>query len=71
MNIKIKKVCQQHGLLLAIVFGSYSTDKVHPTSDIDIAVLVENNNVDNLRLIYDFSGIFEKEIDLVIILRKI
>ena len=67
MNSKLEKISQKHGLTLIVLFGSYSTGKTHLKSDLDIAVLSGSEDVDKLKLIFDFGDIFEKEIDLIVI----
>src|SRR5258708_39379336 len=48
---KIADLASKHKLLMEVLFGSQVTDRIHPNSDIDIAVMPDrqwNLNVDEL-----------------------
>ena len=66
---KINDFCSQHQIALFIIFGSQVKGKIHSNSDIDIAVSFEDHakSVNKLRLIFELEGIFEKQVDLVIL----
>ena len=65
---RISTFCRDHKIDLFIVFGSFATEKTNRSSDIDIALLINNrpNQVDKLELIFELEGIFERQVDLVI-----
>ena len=65
----IEKYCRDNDIDLLIVFGSYATGRVRPSSDLDIALLFKNRSrhKDKLKLIFELEGIFEKQVDLVIL----
>ncbi|MHA1266150.1 MAG: type VII toxin-antitoxin system MntA family adenylyltransferase antitoxin [Candidatus Helarchaeota archaeon] len=70
---QISKIGQKYRLLLIYIFGSKALEKNSIISDIDIAVLL-NNEIEQdrrklmLDLIFDFSQIFRhNEIDLLIL----
>ena len=69
LRTKINDFCSQHQIALFIIFGSQVKGKIHPNSDIDIALSFENRGVpvNKLRLIFELEGIFEKQVDLVIL----
>lgn len=66
---KINDFCLQHQIALFIIFGSQVKGKIHPNSDLDIALSFENTgvSVNKLRLIFELEGIFDKPVDLVIL----
>ena len=66
----IKKIAKTYNLSLILIFGSYITGKVHPNSDLDIAVTAkrELEQENHSQLLFDLGEIFPKnEIDLVLI----
>ncbi len=69
----IKKIALKYDLQLIYLFGSKATGRDTSVSDIDIAVLLNNRKVYNLKnlildLIFDFSRVFcSDKIDLVIL----
>jgi predicted nucleotidyltransferase len=67
MNSKLTEICHQHGITLAILFGSRATERTHSKSDIDLAILIEKVEPDKLQLIYELADILNGEIDLVIL----
>ena len=67
---EIEKIARRYNLSLILAFGSQITGKIHPDSDLDIAVLGKKilNQENYSALLFDLIKIFpEKEIDLVII----
>jgi predicted nucleotidyltransferase len=66
---QIDEFCHQHKISLFIIFGSYAKAKTHAMSDIDIALAFEDRNapVDKLQLIFDLEGIFDRQVDLVVL----
>jgi len=66
---RISTFCHDYKIDLFIIFGSFVTEKTHPTSDIDIALLInsQSNQIDKLNLIFELEGIFERQVDLVIL----
>jgi len=68
-KIQLNDFCRRNQVALFIIFGSYAKGKTHPNSDLDIALSFENNklSIDKLRLIFELEGIFEKQVDLVIL----
>lgn len=68
----LKKIAQKYNLKLILIFGSQVEDKIHPNSDLDIAVLPKDNRIFGLgkytSLIFDLKRVFpKKEIDLTFI----
>ena len=49
---KLPRVCRKYGLKLIVLFGSHVKDRVHPNSDVDIAVLPEKRRRPNLLNLY-------------------
>jgi len=68
-----EKIAKKHNLQLILLFGSAASSKLHPQSDIDIAVLSEKPDLSlesYSNLIFDFQKCFPKrEVDLAIINR--
>lgn len=67
-NINI--IMKNYKIKLIYIFGSYFKEKNNKNSDLDIAVLLEDdfNHMDKLSLIGDFSDIFKRDdIDLIIL----
>jgi predicted nucleotidyltransferase len=65
---------QQHPVRLAYLFGSQATQRTHPSSDIDVAVLLDESLTpderfaERLRLLGDVSRIFGTDhVDLVML----
>jgi len=64
----IAKVCEKYGLVLFYIFGSYAFNEAYRLSDLDVAVLPEQDLGLNqfLALIGELQDIFEEEaVDLV------
>jgi len=68
-KIQLNDFCRRNQVALLIIFGSYARGKTHPNSDLDIALSFENNRVsiNKLRMIFELEGIFEQQVDLVIL----
>ncbi|MBN2093192.1 nucleotidyltransferase domain-containing protein [candidate division KSB1 bacterium] len=71
-ELKIKQInefCHQNKISLFIIFGSYTKAKTHAMSDIDIALVFEDRKapIDKLQLIFDLEGIFDQQVDLVVL----
>lgn len=68
----IRKIAKKYGLSLILFFGSHISRKIHPNSDLDIAVMAKRDfDYENYSsLLFDLSRIFpSKEIDLVFLNR--
>lgn len=71
---QIKKIAQKYNLELILLFGSHVSGKVHPDSDLDIAIQPKGNRDfkfdEHLSLISDLGEVFRgKEIDLTLLNR--
>lgn len=71
-KLKIKQInefCHQNKIALFIIFGSYAKAKTHAMSDIDIALNFQDRNaqIDKLQLIFELEGIFDQQVDLVVL----
>lgn len=66
---QIVDFCRKNNVTLFIVFGSYAKEKARPQSDIDIALVLENEKsyANKLLLIFELEGIFQKQVDLVLL----
>jgi len=65
---KLEDIANKYQLDLVLVFGSRATGKVHPESDIDIAVYGKEilSETAKIQLIYESCGVFHTDnIDLV------
>jgi predicted nucleotidyltransferase len=60
--------CQNHGIDLCMLFGSYSTGMVHPQSDVDLAIYSKAGNLieKKLTLIGELEDMLQKTVDLTI-----
>jgi predicted nucleotidyltransferase len=68
---EIADICKKSYIELLVLFGSYASGKVRPTSDMNLAVKVRRGvEFSKLDLIYNLGGLFEgKDIDLVVLTR--
>lgn len=69
-NDNLKDLLQDYEIKLIYIFGSYAKGNNNSKSDLDIAILLndEYNPMDKLSLIGDFTSIFKRDdIDLVIL----
>ena len=66
---RITDFCDRNNIGLFIIFGSHAKARVRPHSDIDIAIALEEqkSDVDKLHLIFELEGIFQEQVDLVIL----
>jgi len=68
-----EKIAKKYGLRLILLFGSAISPKIHPQSDIDVAVLSRKSDLsmeDYSNLLFDLQKYFPgREVDLVIINR--
>lgn len=70
LKINLKDLLESYNLKLIYIFGSYAKGKNHKNSDLDIAVLLDNqyNHLDKLSLMGDLIDIFKRnDVDLVIL----
>ncbi len=68
-NLKLIKIFKKYQLKLIVLFGSFASGKNRKDSDVDLAVLGSEkiSFEKQLKLINEFSQIFEQEVDLTII----
>ena len=71
MQAGLKDIAQRHGIVLALRFGSSVTGRVHPNSDVDIAILLNRSAIslrEHADLLQDLQSLFpEGEVDLALI----
>lgn len=67
-NKEVRSFCRENNIELLIVFGSQASGKIHPASDIDVAIKFRQEaEISKLKLIYKLNDLFSgKNIDLVI-----
>jgi len=65
----ISSFCEEEHIELLVLFGSCAGGRVHPESDVDVAVKIKGGTaISKLELIGRLSDVFEgKEIDLVVL----
>lgn len=62
---KISKIAKKHGLKLVLLFGSYASGKVRKDSDLDIAVLTdENENISDLKKYTDLLFFLSETLEI-------
>ncbi|MDP3296208.1 MAG: nucleotidyltransferase domain-containing protein [Thermodesulfovibrionia bacterium] len=68
-NKEVRSFCRENNIELLIVFGSQASGKIHPSSDIDVAVKFRQGaEISKLKLIYKLNDLFSgRNIDLVIL----
>ncbi|HET6513710.1 MAG TPA: nucleotidyltransferase domain-containing protein, partial [Thermodesulfovibrionales bacterium] len=68
---EIGRFCEESGIDLLVLFGSSAGGRLHPASDLDVAVKLRTGaTVSKLELIGGLGDLFEgKEIDLVVLTR--
>ncbi len=70
---KIGAIAERHGIVLLLRFGSSVAGKLHPRSDVDLALLVERVPASleaHGRLLQDLQALFpEREVDVAFINR--
>lgn len=65
---KVKKVlCEESGLVLAILYGSTATGKIHPDSDVDMALMFDRPLTagKKMALVSRIEGELNRDVDLV------
>ena len=71
MQRNLKDIAKEHGVVLALKFGSSVTGQVHPKSDVDLAILLDRPNVtlrEHAELLQSLQPLFpDRELDLAII----
>lgn len=67
MENQFAQICKKCNLKLLILFGSEAAGKSGPRSDVDLAVLPEEQKPDKLKLIFELGTFFDREIDLVVL----
>lgn len=65
----LQEWCRTRGIDLMILFGSHATGKIHPGSDIDIALFARANHLraKHVQLYGEIEDLFRAEIDLAIL----
>ena len=60
---------ERQGILLAFVFGSFSSNRMRPSSDVDIGILFKTfpHRDAIVELTADLSSILKREVDLVVL----
>jgi len=68
-KLKVKKIAKKFRLKLVVFFGSFASGKNREDSDLDIAVsgLSEISFSEQIKLVNDFSAVFNKNIDLSVL----
>jgi predicted nucleotidyltransferase len=67
-NILIEKLSCLDNVVFAYLFGSYAKKEQTHTSDVDIAVFLQNTDLDaQLQLNYELSKFLKKDVDLVML----
>jgi predicted nucleotidyltransferase len=66
---EIKRFCRENGIEMFVLFGSRTLGKMHPASDIDVAVkFKKGTDISKLELIYRLDDLLDgKHVDLVIL----
>ena len=71
MQTDLKEIAQRHGIVLALQFGSSVTGRVHPRSDVDIAILLDRSTIalrEHAELLQGLQPLFpDRELDLALI----
>ena len=67
----LEQACHTHEeIIAAYVFGSQATGEAGPRSDVDVAVLLDEDRqqeFDSLQFIVDLENILERNVDLVVL----
>jgi len=68
-EVKLARICREHGVRELSVFGSAAHDSMRTDSDIDLLVEflpdAEPGLLDHAGLMLDLSGLFGRKVDLV------
>ena len=71
MQEELKEIAQKHGIVLVLKFGSSVTGRMHPKSDVDLAVLLERSTItlqEHAELLQSLQPLFpDRELDLALI----
>ncbi|MEA2049784.1 MAG: nucleotidyltransferase domain-containing protein [Campylobacterota bacterium] len=68
INLVNKKLSSIQNIKYGYIFGSYADDTFTKKSDLDIALYLENNNLDSkLQIIYELSKLLKIDVDLVVL----
>ena len=71
LDHSLKELCLSHGEIVATyVFGSQATGEAGPHSDVDVAVLLDEDkqqDFDSLQFIVDLENKLERNVDLVVL----
>ncbi|MFQ5521886.1 MAG: nucleotidyltransferase family protein [Candidatus Methylomirabilia bacterium] len=69
----LEEIARRHGIRLLLQFGSTVSGRVHPRSDMDLAVLLDHPSLstpEHLDLLHDLQSVYPaREVDLVLIHR--
>ena len=72
-DLRLVDIARRHGIRLLLQFGSSVSGTVHPRSDVDLAVLVEQPSLSLQQrgdLLHDLQALHpDREVDLVVINR--
>ncbi|MBI4587407.1 MAG: nucleotidyltransferase domain-containing protein [Candidatus Rokubacteria bacterium] len=70
-NARLEEIARRHGIRLLLQFGSTVSGRVHPRSDVDLAVLLHRPSVslrERADLLHDLQSLYpDREVDLVLI----
>lgn len=67
----LEEIALRHGIRLILQFGSTVSGRVHPRSDLDLAILLHRSSVslrERAELLHDLQSLYpDREVDLVLI----
>jgi predicted nucleotidyltransferase len=71
MQEGLKDIAQKQGIVLVLKFGSSVTGRMHPKSDVDLAVLLDRSTItlqEHAELLQSLQSLFpDRELDLALI----
>jgi len=71
MQEALRDIAQKQGILLVLKFGSSVTGRMHPKSDVDLAVLLDRSTItlqEHAELLQSLQTLFpDRELDLALI----
>ena len=71
MQEELKESAQKHGIVLVLKFGSSVTGRMHPKSDVDLAILLDRSTItlqEHAELLQSLQPLFpDHELDLALI----
>ena len=71
MQEGLKDIAQKQGIVLVLKFGSSMTGRMHPKSDVDLAVLLDRSTItlqEHAELLQSLQPLFpDRELDLALI----